>query len=305
MAEKPYSLFFDRMFRDREPGPFPLRFAVETTNACNLECPMCPRLESGRGYGHVDLEMLKRCAAEAAGHEIIFYPQGFGEPFLNPHFREILHHLQAVGVRYPCVITNGTKLTDENIRALIDSSTAVVIVSIDGADKDIFEAARKNASYEEVVAGTKRLFELRDARGLPRPAIILSVVGSDPVMATMDRFRAEWNGYLGPHDEIFVCSVVTWAGTMSIADPSCRPAPTPSAPRKPCRMLYKTLSVYYDGRATPCCYDHACKLEVGNAKTQSIAEIWHGEPLARLRRLHEEGRVDEIELCRGCPDYID
>jgi hypothetical protein len=32
--------------------------------------------------------------------------------------------------------------------------------------------------------------------------------------------------------------------------------------------------------------------------------MWNGEALARLRRLHEEGRFDEIPLCRDCRDYV-
>lgn len=305
MGVKPYEVFFDHFFRDTEPGDFPLRFAVETTNYCNLRCPMCPRELSERGYGLIDVDLMKSCADQAAGREVIFYTQGFGEVFLHPRFHEILRHLRSTGIRYSCVITNGTQLDDENIGALIDAEVAILIVSLDGAEKAAFERARKNAVYEDVVARTKRVFEIRKARGAERPHIVLSVVGSDEVRPSLDLFRAEWAPYLGEHDEIFVCSVVSWAGTMTIADSSCRPKPVAGRTRKPCRMLYKTLTVYYDGRATPCCYDHACKLEVGNAKTQTIEAIWKGEPLARLRRLHEEGRVDEIDLCRGCPDYIE
>jgi radical SAM protein with 4Fe4S-binding SPASM domain len=305
MGVKPYEVFFDRFFRDKDPGDFPLRFAVETTNLCNLRCPMCPREISDRGYGLVDVELMKSCAEQAGSREIIFYTQGFGESFLHPRFHEILGHIKNAGVRYLCVINNGTQLTDENIHALIDADTGIVIVSIDGAEKDVFERSRKGADYDQVVAGTRRLFELRRERGAERPAVVLSVVGSDEVRPTLDAFKKMWEPWLGEHDEIFVCSVVSWAGTMSIADTSARPRPEPDKKRAPCRMLYKTLTVYYDGRATPCCYDHACKLEVGNAKTQTIEEIWNGEELARLRRLHEEGRVDEIELCRGCPDYIE
>jgi hypothetical protein len=43
---------------------------------------MCPRKESERGYGLMDFELMKRCAAAAAGRDVIFYPQGFGESFL-------------------------------------------------------------------------------------------------------------------------------------------------------------------------------------------------------------------------------
>lgn len=74
--------------------------------------------------------------------------------------------------------------------------------------------------------------------------------------------------------------------------------------RPPCRHLYHTLQVYFDGRTTPCTMDHGCRLHVGDASRQTLAEIWHGEPLRRLRELHEAGRSDEIDLCRGCPDHL-
>ena len=41
-----------------------------------------------------------------------------------------------------------------------------------------------------------------------------------------------------------------------------------------------------------------------DAAEESIEDLWNGERLAEIRRLHEEGRVDEIELCRSCHDYV-
>ena len=69
-------------------------------------------------------------------------------------------------------------------------------------------------------------------------------------------------------------------------------------------MIYKTLQVYYDGRATPCCYDYDCTMDIGNARDQSIEEIWTGERAQHFRRLHEEGRMAEIPICRNCQEYI-
>ena len=68
-------------------------------------------------------------------------------------------------------------------------------------------------------------------------------------------------------------------------------------------MLYKTAQVYFDGRVTPCCYDYDCTMEIGNARDRSIEEIWTGEKAGHFRRLHEEGRADEIAICRNCQEY--
>ena len=45
-------------------------------------------------------------------------------------------------------------------------------------------------------------------------------------------------------------------------------------------------------------------MEIGNANEQSIEEIWTGEKAQEIRRIHEEGRMDEIDICRGCQEYI-
>jgi radical SAM protein with 4Fe4S-binding SPASM domain len=119
----------------------------------------------------------------------------------------------------------------------------------------------------------------------------------------MPAFRAMWEPYLQEGDEIFAAQAVTWAGDRPLAEK--KPAtPDELRTRPPCRMLYKTLQVYYDGRTSPCTYDHACKLHIGDASRQSLQEIWDGEPLRRLRELHESGRSGEIELCRNCPDHL-
>lgn len=301
---RPYDTFLHLFFKDRDAGAFPFRFTAEATNHCNLSCTMCPRETSGRGYGHMDFELFASLARQAAGRDMLFYPQGLGESFLHPRYVEMLHLIHNVGVRCPIVITNGTYLDEAGCQALIDARTSYVIVSVDGADTKVFEELRVRADYEEVVGNTKRLLRMRDQQGSEFPNLILSLVGFEGVQASMDDFEALWRPLLRENDEIFTCSPVTWAGTMMQLAP--RPTPTDEdlATRPPCRMLYKTLTVYYDGRTTPCCYDHACRLEVGNANETPVEEIWHGAPLQRMRRLHEEGRSHEFDLCRGCPDHI-
>jgi radical SAM protein with 4Fe4S-binding SPASM domain len=298
---KPYEAFFHLLFRDLDPGDFPFRFTVEITNHCNLRCTTCPRLESGRGYGNVEHELFTRLARQAAGRDVLFYPQGFGESFLHPRYHEMLRYLHAVGVRAPVVITNGSYLDEDACRALVEAAPRVVIVSLDGADPEEFERVRVRASYDEIVANTRSLFRVRAELGRTTPQIILSVVGTERVRASMPRFEDLWQPLLGEGDQIYVCAPITWVGAKPDLESAAGPPPER---RTPCRMLYKTLTVYYDGRTTPCCYDHACELEIGNANDETVEEMWKGERLARLRSLHEEGRFDEIPLCGRCRDYV-
>lgn len=301
---RPYETFLYLFFKDRDPGAFPFRFTAEVTNHCNLKCTMCPRETSGRGYGHMEFDLFANLVRQTAERDVLFYPQGLGESFLHPRYLEMVQLIHDAGVRYPIVITNGTHLDEAGCQALIDARTSYVIVSIDGSDREVFEALRVRAKYEQVVENTQRLLRMRDEQGAECPTLILSLVGFDEVQASQEDFEARWRPRLRENDEIFTCSPVTWAGSMPHLAPRPTAPPEDFATRPPCRMLYKTLSVYYDGRTTPCCYDHACRLEVGNANETSIEEIWHGAALQRVRRRHEEGRSNELDLCRGCPDHV-
>ena len=301
---KPYDLFLAHLFKDLDPGEYPFRLSVETTNHCNLRCVYCPREDSGRGVGHMSWDLFQKIADESAGEECIFYPQGFGEAFMHPQIKEMLLYLNQHGVRCTDIITNATYLTDENCHAIMDASVPIITVSLDGADPAVFEALRVNASYDDVVANVERLFRLREERGATFPHIVLSVVGAPEVLPSVDAFRDFWASRLRENDQVFVCTPISWAGTHQVSGAASREE-SEQRHRGPCRMLYKTLQVYYDGRATPCCYDHRCELEVGNVQNSSIKDIWNGEKLRQLRTLHEAGRFDEIELCRNCPDFME
>lgn len=307
---KPYEAFAHLFFRNLDPGDFPFKFVVEVTNHCNLRCKTCPREQSGRGYGNMERGLFESLADQAAGKMTLFYPQGFGESLMHPDYRAMIGYLGSSGVRYPVCITNGTLLDDESCRTLIGGPVRLVCVSLDGGTKEVYEETRVNGDFERVVANVERLLRLREELGARHPFVSLSVIGTDAVKATVETLRSHWEPLLRRTDDIFVCTPITWAGTWPTPDtPLARGEVTllePSAARAlpPCRMLYKTLTVFHDGRVTPCSSDHACKLEVGNAREETVAEIWNGERLGQLRRLHEQGRSHEIELCRGCPEHM-
>lgn len=52
-----------------------------------------------------------------------------------------------------------------------------------------------------------------------------------------------------------------------------------------------------------CGFDIAAVTDMGNVHDRSIKEIWHGERFEYYRQMHLSRRGNEIELCRGCPDW--
>lgn len=296
-------------FRDLETGDFPKSLGVEVTNHCNLRCPMCPREVADRGYGNIDWDLFTKIADEAAGRdEVIFLPQGFGESLIHPRFCDMLAYCRDVGVKLTMIVSNGTYLTEDNCNRIIDSGIAFLNVSLDGTVKEVYEKIRVRAKYEQVVENVQRFFRMRKARGATLPHVILRMIKMRETIDDVERFRETWQPFLEEGDEIAYSTYQTWGNTVEDKSVGVPEGPSqasaPDEPRKPCRMIYKTMQVYYDGRTTLCCYDYDCEMEIGNAKEASIQELWTNEKAEHFRRLHEAGRADEIAICRGCREFI-
>lgn len=299
-------MIMEEAFKNMEAGRFPFSFGVEATNYCNLRCPMCPREVAERGYGNMSWDLFTKIADEAANHEYrIMMPQGFGESFIHPKFCDMLAYLHEKNVHPIMVISNATLLNEKNVTALIDGRVDLLNISLDGTDKEVYEAIRKNAKYERVVENVKFVFEERGRRGGELPRIILRMIKMDDTETDVIAFKEMWEPWLKPGDEIAFSQYQTWNGTVED-----KRTDTPegikaieAGHKGPCRMLYKTGQVYFDGRMTPCCYDYNCTMEIGNANDHSIEEIWTGERAEHFRHLHETGRIDEIPICRGCQEY--
>ena len=58
--------------------------------------------------------------------------------------------------------------------------------------------------------------------------------------------------------------------------------------------------IKFDGRVSICCVDIYDNLNIGRIPDQSFSEILSGEVLRRIRKIHIEGRVEEITQCFYC-----
>jgi MoaA/NifB/PqqE/SkfB family radical SAM enzyme len=149
----------------------PIRFLeIEPTTRCNFTCGFC----AGRHMVQQDLPLATFEAAldtfpETTNLEL----QGEGEPLLQPHFFEMAARARARDLSVAC-ITNGSLLSAENVRRLLDADLDKLLVSFESLDPASFRRLR-GGLVEKVIEGLGRLVRERDARGLRRPAIGLAV----------------------------------------------------------------------------------------------------------------------------------
>jgi MoaA/NifB/PqqE/SkfB family radical SAM enzyme len=280
---------------------FPVELGLELAAACNLSCVMCPVPRTSRPAQMMDPGLARAVVDELAGlRGFVLLPQGFGETMLHPRWAELVGYAAARGVRPIVMLTNATLLGVANLQRLLEIEVDVLVASIDGVTPETYARVRVGGRLEKVEANVLRMLEARGARR--RPKLVLRIIRMQDTAAELDAFFARWRPRIGPEDEIHVNEYNDWAGKVDNLGVGGANLAAPA--RSPCRMLWRNLSVHADGKVCACCLDSEDELVVGDlTKGDSLAAIWRGERLQRLRRLHLEGRFGELPICARCTSW--
>ena len=277
---------------------FPLEVALELTNYCNLRCIMCPVPHLRRNRGFMGKDVFKKVVSDLSGESgFLFLPQGFGESLLHPDWARMIDFARAMKTHPIVVLTNGMLLDEEKIAGLLHSVDAVV-VAMDGITPETYASIRVNGSLNTITKNIEHFLRMRKDSATPR--LVVRIIRMRDTEEEIERFRLLWSRKIGQGDTVHVSDCIDWAGHVpyrGIAENQLRER------RCPCRMLWKNLTVYHDGKVSPCCYDAEGELIVGDVLTQSTRELWHASPLNNLRALHLAGQYEKIPICSRCRNW--
>ncbi len=123
---------FAKVAKNRKHAPLPLRFFLELTHRCNLNCPYCYINKSKTTEEMTTDEWL------SAINQIPFYSIVTlvgGEPLLRDDFIKILRACSKKTYNKTHLITNGVLLNDRIVSALVKYKLLLLSVSLDGWQK--------------------------------------------------------------------------------------------------------------------------------------------------------------------------
>jgi heme b synthase len=116
--------------------------AWEVTRSCNLACVHCrASAECGPYEGELDTSQCKKLLDEIAVFSAPVIILTGGEPLLRPDIFDIAAYGDQKGLRM-VMATNGTLVTDEIARKIIDAGIQRVSISIDGLNAENHDAFR-------------------------------------------------------------------------------------------------------------------------------------------------------------------
>lgn len=268
---------------------YPRQVRLDTTTKCNARCLSCHRFQSKR-CGEMSPELILQVLDDISRwdtppEEII--PVNYGELFMRKDWHWVLTQIsQRLPYTHIVIPTNGSFLEGETLGKLCAiPQVRTINFSVNAYFNETYETfTGLSASNLERVR--KAVAYLRVMRSDIRVEVSMVF---DPIYQT-DLERDLFLNYWQPFAEVWILPAAS-AG---------RKSKTPELERKqPCRSIFSDFVVGFDSKLSSCCFDSNFSLDLGYY-SGDLHKDWHNEKLSQLRRMHNEHKRNEINLCQSC-----
>lgn len=304
--------------RELLPLAAPLAMSIDTSEACNFRCRFCVYSQS-RQAGLIKRPpsasgpFMAMAVFEKLVDDLRAFPAKVkkisvhcrGEPLLNRNIAAMIRLLHDANVTECIKIsTNGSLLTRELARAILEAGIGQVVFSVEHVTDQGYYDVTGGAwgDYGKIIDNFRILREERDRggfKGVNLCAKILDFITPEEQNA----FRRDFEPIA---DTLFVTGLYSSSrpdlldSTMGLGQSAGFYKTGLKTDRKVCPEPFFFLCVDVRGDVMPCWMDWSNGLVVGNLMATSLREIWTGEELRAVRRGHLCGERKSIETCENC-----
>jgi len=288
-------LFYHYRRRSAELPYWPIRLWVELTSFCNYRCIMCPNKDlKKQDKGYMDMDLYRKIVDQAAPHVFDINLAHRGESLLHPEIIEAVSYAKKRGL-YTRLHTNGSLLSEELSRQIVQAELDRLSFSFDGCEKNTYEKIRKGGDFDNTVANIIRFLEIKKEFRSKKPVTAIEVIGFDePEMQdsqqAKDTFKKRFEDL--PLDSFVMKELHNWAGQI---DKGRR-----GKKFTVCPFPWNALVIYWDGSVLPCTQDFFGEFIVGNARESPLMDIWNGEEMRFIRRKLARKDIKDIKTCSEC-----
>jgi MoaA/NifB/PqqE/SkfB family radical SAM enzyme len=290
-----YRLKWNLIGRYPIPLSSPIHVDIETASACNLKCIMCPH--GDKNYEHdngimkdsLARKLIQDCIDSAV---ISIKFSGRGEALLHKNMVEYVEMAKEGGVLDVMFNTNALLLTPTISKGLIKAGLDLIIISIDGTTKEIYEKIRKGSDFDTVVNNVENLIQMKRDLGVSKPMIRLQFVKMEDNIHEFDDFIKKWQA------KVDVIVGIDYSNRVNQKDKSIQKRVATG--RTYCPHPFRRLAINYKGDALMCCVDWDSRYKVGDMNQQSIKEVWSSQPIQYGRECIRKLDHKKIVSCRTC-----
>jgi len=280
----------------------PDRMYLESTNACNLRCVMCP---SGlelvtRPKGFMNYEFFTQIVDEMAPHVQTTTLHIWGEPLLHPRIYDMIAYCHSRGLHSE-ISTNATLLNEETSRQILEAGLGAIYLCLDGATRETYERVRRRADFEQTQENILRFVEMKSKRG-HRPRVSVQIIHIKPTAAEIEQFKRVWN--IPGVDRVHVKAFDSWGNQVEQISQLRAESDRIRLSQKRCHCpnLWYHVHIYWDGTLVCCDRDYNALNPLGNVQ-EGVMKAWNGPGMVELRRKHLAGHLDDVPSCSRCAEW--
>lgn len=272
---------------------YPCLVDLELSTICNLKCKMCytttTSYKTGIDSGLMDFKLFKKIIDEIKGKVHAIRLSLRGEPTLHPRFIDCIKYAKDSGIEEISTLTNGSMLTSNFFKKVMDAGIDWITISVDGLNST-YESIRKPLKFKDMLKKIKEIKALKEKHKRVKPVIKIQAVWP-AIRENVEKFYNTFAPYV---DLIAFNPLIDYLGNDKSEDIIYEEGFI-------CPQPYQRLVIASNGRALMCANDEEGVSVVGDARRQTIHDIWHGKELNRIRHMHErQNRFFDIPACKKC-----
>ncbi len=267
---------------------------IELTSMCNADCIMCGKGSSSRIKKNMDFTLFKSIIDDAKKSNVYtFQLSWYGESLIYPKLIDaILYIRKQIPDAFITINTNGQPLNPKLAKKLLDAKINSIAISIEGNNKEEYEAIRPPLKWDVLQSNIKNLRDMIDTNNFSTKVGIMGLHVGD-IKIDKAKYVDTWGAY---------------ADTLHVRNEhALNDLKKENIINRymPCRKLLTQLVIMASGDVTICDYDWEGELIYGNIKESTILELWQSEVLKKKRLMHYTGKKRKLDLCDNCSYRVD
>ncbi len=316
----------------------PLYVKIKVFYGCNLRCAFCNHWRETR-EPPVSMDRFREILTELAGLGAKKIHFSGGEPMLRPGIPDLVEHAASAGMRVT-MTTNGTLITKENSKRLVEAGLRGINISIDSPIRKIHEKVRgvedsfktttkavtlfrKYAHKGKITVQINTVVSRESFTSLATIPDLAHQLGADGInlipvddhcgehLSMRKRDIAQFNSEIAPR----IAERALQFGLIrreSEVYPFGREQAEVRLGRAgryafgfykshPCYAPWTHSLIDFNGLVYICCMTREQTPPLGDLKKQSFAEIWEGEAYHFVRtKMHPPA----LKACQRCDDFV-
>ena len=277
----------------------PANLLIEISNICNLNCIMChASFLYNNNIKHnklMEYNTFQKVINQVVPGVKNIIMQLWGEPLFHPDFISMVEYIRKKTSEITLSFnTNGLLVSPNIANELLKHNINEIGFSIDAAKESTFNSIRKGGNYKQLINNIENLINQRARYGSSLKIYVSFVIMKENEIE-VEPFWEFWKNK--------VDCVTYYIKSDTSTTHSHFFYETKYEKRFPCWNLKEQLVVDVDGNIIMCCHDAKSESKWGNVNDNPIIEIINNHKACTTRKLHNQGKMDEILLCKNCSQW--